>query len=93
MSHITDKTNAGSVSVSQYLPSSFLPSILTVLIPNLPESVADEALESLSSPYPFSGEMKDVSFPLTSLYTTGPFYLRYPKKKKIEQLLLLQFDG
>ncbi|KAJ3623548.1 hypothetical protein MTP99_019768 [Tenebrio molitor] len=45
---------AGSVSTSQYLPPSA--PILTVPIPNLPVSVAQKALESLSSPPPFEGE-------------------------------------
>jgi hypothetical protein len=35
MSHITDKANAGSVSISQYL---------TLPIPNLPVNVAENAL-------------------------------------------------
>jgi hypothetical protein len=56
MSHITDKENAGSV----YQPFStyHLPSapILTVPIPNLPVSVTEKALESLSSPPPFGRE-------------------------------------
>ncbi|KAH0813396.1 hypothetical protein GEV33_009395 [Tenebrio molitor] len=47
MSNITEKANAGSVSTSQYLP---------VPIPNLPVSVVEKALESLSSPPPFRGE-------------------------------------
>ncbi|KAH0807921.1 hypothetical protein GEV33_014870 [Tenebrio molitor] len=41
ISHITDKTNAGSVSNSKYLPPSF--------------RTHEKALESLSSPYPFKG--------------------------------------
>jgi hypothetical protein len=53
MSHITDKANAGSVPLSTYhLPSA---PILTVPIPNLPVSVAENALESLSSPRLSSG--------------------------------------
>jgi hypothetical protein len=47
MSHITDQANAGSVSTSQYF---------TIPIQNLPVSVAEKALESLSSPPPFEGE-------------------------------------
>jgi hypothetical protein len=49
----------------QYLRTYHLHSalILTVPIPNLPVSVAEKALESLSSPPPFGGRMKDVSFP------------------------------
>jgi hypothetical protein len=46
--------------LGQYQPPStyHLPSapILTVPIPNLPVSVAEKALESLSSPPPFGGE-------------------------------------
>ncbi|KAH0820937.1 hypothetical protein GEV33_001854 [Tenebrio molitor] len=46
--------------LGQYQPLStyHLPSapILTVPIPNLPVSVAEKALESLSSPPPFGGE-------------------------------------
>jgi hypothetical protein len=53
MSHITDKVNAGSVSTSQYLPSSFR------IHPHRihPVSVAEKALESLSSPSPFGGDI------------------------------------
>jgi hypothetical protein len=46
--------------LGQYQPLStyHLPSapILTIPIPNLPVSVAEKALESLSSPPPFGGE-------------------------------------
>ncbi|KAH0813694.1 hypothetical protein GEV33_009096 [Tenebrio molitor] len=53
MSHITDKANAGSVPLSTYhLPSS---PILTVRIANLPVSLAENALENLSSPRSSSG--------------------------------------
>ncbi|KAH0812775.1 hypothetical protein GEV33_010018 [Tenebrio molitor] len=58
MSHITDKTNAGSVPTSQYqyhLPSA---PILTVPILNLPANVAEKALESLSSPSSLEGNKK-----------------------------------
>jgi hypothetical protein len=54
MSHITDKANAGRINLSgtYHLPSA---PILTVPIPILPVSVAEKALESLSSPPPFGG--------------------------------------
>jgi hypothetical protein len=51
--------------MGQYKPlrTYHLPSapVLTVAIPNLPVNVAEKALESLSSPAPLRGEMKDVS--------------------------------
>jgi hypothetical protein len=54
MSHITDKANAGWYQpLSTYHPPSA--PILTVPIPILPVSVAEKALESLSSPPPFGG--------------------------------------
>jgi hypothetical protein len=69
MSHITDKANAGSVPLSTYhLPSA---PILTVPIPNLPVSVAENALESLTSPRPlFGGGMKDVRSAELSVFET-----------------------
>jgi hypothetical protein len=70
ISHIKDTANAGSVSNSQYqyhLPSA---PILTVPTPILPVSVAENALESLSSPPPFGGRMKDVSFPFSEIPPT-----------------------
>jgi hypothetical protein len=62
MSHITDKANAGSVSTSQDLPSA---PILTVPARDLPVSVAEKALESLSSPPPFGGDYHEL--PIFSL--------------------------
>jgi hypothetical protein len=61
-SHMTDMGNAGSVSTS--LSTYHFPSapILTMPIPNLPVSVAEKALESLSSPPPFGGEWKMYPF-------------------------------
>jgi hypothetical protein len=70
MSNISYKANAGSVSTSQYqhLPSA---PILTVPIPNLPVSVAEKALESLSSPHPFGGKEKCILsfFPRKSIFS------------------------
>jgi hypothetical protein len=47
MSHITDKTNAGSVPT--------IAPIITVPIPNFSVKVAEKARESFSSPPPFGG--------------------------------------
>jgi hypothetical protein len=71
--------------LGQYQPPStyHLPSapILTVPILNLPVSVVEKALESFSSPPPFGGRMKDVSFPFSDIPPTFAHALTFLAKK------------
>jgi hypothetical protein len=58
ISHITDKVNAGSVSTFKYLPSSFRIHPYRTHPEFSQVSVAENALESLSSPPPFGGSAR-----------------------------------
>jgi hypothetical protein len=66
MSHITDKAQYQPIS-TYHLPSA---PILTVPIPNLPVSVAEKGLESLSSPPLFGGNERCILSSLNCLTIT-----------------------